>query len=172
MASPLRSTALAVTGLLAAESSQRSASPEAVTARRRAVRVLREALQRADHPVWSAPPALDLAVAALWSARAQAHDAELSDATIAGRYVDRLGERCPDQRCAALPPIADAPWIPGSLVTASRLLRDPSSLPSSSLRSLSAFMRAGIAALDRDRAHVGDLRWQAASLVAASVVQR
>lgn len=172
LASPLRATSLGVTALLASESAQRSASPEAVTARRRAVHVLREALQRADHPVWSAPPALDLAVAALWSARAQAHDAEPSDATIAGRYVDHLGERCPDQRCVALPPIADAPWIPGSLVTASRLLRDPSSLPSSSQRSLSAFMRAGIAALDRDRAHVGDLRWQAASLVAASAVQR
>jgi serine/threonine protein kinase len=172
LASPLRATALAVNALLASESSLRSVGPEAVSARRRAVGVLREALQRADHPVWSAPPALDLAVAALWSARAQAHDAEASDATIASRYVDHLGERCPDQRCAALPPLADAPWIPGSLLTASRLLRDPSSLPSSSLRSLSSLMRSGIAVVDRDRAHGGDLRWQTASLVAVSELQR
>ncbi len=172
LASPLRATALALNALLASESSLRSVGPDAVSARRRAVGVLREALQRADHPVWSSPAALDLAVAALWSARSQAHDADPSDATIASRYVDHLGERCPDQRCAALPPLADAPWIPGALVTASRLRRDPPSRPASARRARAALWRSGLAVVDRHRAHGGDLRWQTASLVALSQLQR
>ena len=172
VASPLRATAMAVEALLAAEASLRSSPPEAVAARRRAVHFLREALQRADHLVWTAPPALDLAVAALWSAREQAHETDSADAIIAARYVDHLGERCPDHQCAVLPALAVAPWIPTSLATAARLLRHPATLPTSSLRALSALMRAGIAAADRDRAYGGDLRWHAAALVAVSELQR
>ncbi|MDO9021775.1 MAG: serine/threonine-protein kinase [Myxococcales bacterium] len=172
VASPLRATAVAVSALLAAESALRAPRPDDVAARRRAVRFLRAGLQRADHPVWSAPAALDLAVAALWSARAHAHDADPADAVIAGRYADHLGDRCPDHRCAPPPPLADAPWLPGALATAARLLRDPASLPSSSQRALSAFVRAGVAAVDRDRAYAGDLGWHATALVAVSDLQR
>jgi serine/threonine-protein kinase len=170
--SPLRATAAAVAALLASEAALSAPRPDDVAARRRAVGVLRAALHRADHPVWSAPAALDAAVAALWTARAQAHDDAPADAVIASRYVDHLGERCPDQRCAAVPPLAEAPWVPAATVTAVRLLRDPASLPSSSLRALSAFVRAGIAAVDRDRAFAGDLRWQAGALAAVSELQR
>jgi len=173
-AAPLGTTALAVSALLAAESASGSPTPDAVTARRRAVHVLRDALQRSDHPVWSAPPALDRAVAALWSARAQVHDVDPADEAIAARYADHLGERCPDRRCAALPTLAEAPWVPGALVTSARLLRDSASLPPSSLRSLSAFVRAGVAAMDRDRAYDGggDARWLAAALASLGELLR
>ncbi len=173
-AAPLATTSLAVSALLAAESAAGDATPDAITARRRAVHVLRDALQRSDHPVWSAPPALDRAIAALWSARAQAHDVDPADEGIAARYADHLGERCADQRCAVIAPLAEAPWVPGALVTSARLLRDSASLPPSSLRSLSTFVRAGIAAMDRDRAYDGggDTRWLASALSAAGELQR
>ena len=167
---PLRGTSIAMEALLAAESADPIGNTDAVLARRRAAHVLREALGRADHPVWTAPAALDAAVAALWSDRAHAHDVEPGDALIAARYGDHLGDRCPDGRCAPVPGLDDAPWLPGSLRTAARLLRDPASMPTASQRALAVFVREGVAVLERDRARGSerDLSWLPPAVQAVS----